>query len=132
MARSYSIAAVAFAIAAEPKWVDNLIARHDVPGVDKRGRGLELRVSAPALLLIAATRRLVLDLGIPVAVALPLASRLVADPDGAARIGTALDVRLDRRSLERDVAARLVEAAEAIAPRRRGRPPRHRPSAAGA
>jgi hypothetical protein len=129
MVRSYSVAAVAFAIAAEPKWVDNLVARHDVPGVDKRGRGVELRVSAPAVLVIAAARRLVVDLGVPVAVALPLASRLVADPQGTTRIGASLDVRLDRRSLERDIAARLVEAAEAIAPRRRGRPPRQRPGA---
>lgn len=130
MARSYSVAAVAFAIAAEPKWVDNLIARHDVPGVDRRGRGVELGVSPLGVLTIAATRRLVVDLGVPVAVALPLAGRLVADPAGTTRVGGALAVRLDRHALERDLAARLVEAAEAIAPRRRGRPPRHRPHAA--
>jgi hypothetical protein len=129
MARSYSVAAVAFAVAAEPKWVDNLIARHDVPGVARRGRGVELGVSALGLLTIAATRRLVTDLGVPAAVALPLARRLVADPEGTTAVGGALAVRLDRRTLERELAARLVEAAETIAPRRRGRPPRHRPSA---
>src|SRR5688572_10468581 len=127
MARSYSVAAVAFAIAAEQKWVDNLIARHDVQGVARRGRGVELRVSGLGLLTIAATRRLVTDLGVPVAVALPLAGRLVADPEGSTRVGGALALRLDRHALERDLAVRLVEAAEAIAPRRRGRPPRHRP-----
>ena len=129
MARSYSVATVAFAVAAEAKWVDNLVARHGVPGVARRGRGVELSVSGLGLIVIAATRRLVVDLGVPVAVALPLAERLVADPDGAVPVGGVLAVRLDRRILERDLAGQLVEAAEAIAPRRRGRPPRHRPHA---
>ena len=126
MSRSYSLASVAFAVDADPKWVDNVLARHDVPGVARRGRGVELAVSAHGLLTIAVLRRLVVDLGVPVARALPIAGRIAAAPDAAARIGRDLDLRLDRAALERELAGRLVEAAEAIAPRRRGRPPRRR------
>lgn len=129
MSRSYSLATVAFAIGAEPKWVDNLLARHEVPGVARGGRGVELAVSAHGLLVVAAVRRLVAELGAPIAVALPLAVRLVARPEGLAELEGGLAVRLDRRALERELAARLVDAAEALAPRRRGRPPRRRPRA---
>ncbi len=129
MSRSYSLATVVFAVDAEPKWVDNLVARHDVPGVSRGGRGVELAVSGSGLMVVAVVRRLVVDVGLSVAAALPLAVALVASPEGTAHPGGPFTLRLDRRAIERELAARLVEAAEAIAPRRRGRPPRRRPRA---
>lgn len=129
MSRSYSLATVAFAVGAETKWVDNLVARHEVPGIARGGRGVELAVSGTGLLVVAVVRRLVVDVGLSVGVALPLAVRLVASPEGMAQAGGPFTLRLDRRAIERELAARLVEAAEAIAPRRRGRPPRRRPRA---
>ena len=124
MRRAYSVASVAFAVGAAPRWVDNLLARHDVPGVARRGRGVELAISADGLLAIAVARALVAELGMAVAPAAALAAKLVASPGGSAPAGARLAVHLDRPALERDLAARLVEAADAIAPRRRGRPPR--------
>ena len=126
MSRSYSVATVAFAVGAETKWVDNLLARHDVPGVVRGGRGVELAVSGSGLLVVAALHRLVVALGAPIAVALPLAARLAAGPHGEVAVDGVLALRLDRRALEGELAARLVDAADAIAPRRRGRPPRRR------
>ena len=129
MSRSYSLAVAAFAIDAETKWLDNLVARHDIPGVARSGRGVELAISGSGLLVVAVVRRLVADIGLSAALALPLARKLVTSPEGAAHAGGPFTIRLDRRAVERELEARLVEAADAIAPRRRGRPPRRRPRA---
>jgi hypothetical protein len=71
-------------------------------------------------------RRLTAELGISTAVAVSLAERLFETDAVHVEVGPHVELRFDRRSFERDVERGALEAAEAIAPARRGRPPARR------
>ena len=124
MARSYDVAAASLAVGAPIKWVDNLLSRHSVDGVDQGGQGTTRRLAPRAVLRIAVIRILVDSLGLSVARALPIAERICASPAHAADLGDEMGaITVDIPRLERQLAGRLADAVESAPRRARGRPP---------
>jgi hypothetical protein len=120
--RLYDVAVASLAIDAPRKWVDNLLSHHDVPDILSARRGVSRRIPHSALLLLALTRSVHVDLGMSVRDALRLAATLLAGGEGAVHESGHLRVTFDRSGLERTVRARLGEALESAPTPRRGRP----------
>lgn len=120
--RAYDPGLAALALDVDPKWLDNTISLHDVPGVVREARGVTRRLSMRALVVLALVRDLQRELGVPIARAVPLARRLLDAPRVPA--GPLLTVAADLSAVERFIAERLAAAVERFVPRRRGRPPR--------
>ena len=124
----HNVRSVALAIGASAKWVDNALSHHRIPGVSRRARGVQRELDETAVLVLALTRFLAVDLGVPIALGSKIAGEIAGAVDE--------DVVLHRRALpsglilEVPVAAiarqtreRLVDAVEAVAHIKRGRPP---------
>ena len=122
--RSYSVAISSLVIAAPHKWLDNLLSHFPLPEVGSERRGIARRVPHSALVRLALTRELHLDLGMGVRDALALAGDLLSSSDGAVSRGGHLRVTCDRRALEQSVDERLHDALESAPAPRRGRPAR--------
>jgi len=120
--RSYSVAISALAIGAPHKWIDNLLSHCPIPDVSAERRGVARRIPHVALLQLALTRELHLELGIGVRDALALAGELLSSDDNAVSRGGHLRVTCDRLALERMVSDRLRDALESAPAPRRGRP----------
>lgn len=121
--RAYDVAIAALALDVDHKWLDNLVAHHDIPGVERFARGVSRRLSMRALLAAAIARDLQRELAVPAARAVEIARRTLVSHHSDLALTPALSVRLDLAVLEREIAHRLVHAMETAAPRRRGRPP---------
>ena len=128
--RSYSVAVTSLAIVAPPKWTDNLLSHHQIPGVTSHRRGIARRIPHSALVRLALVRELHLELGLGVRDALILAGELLSgEPDAVPR-GGHLRVTFDRAALEASVNDRLRDALESAPAPRRGRPRRRPPAGA--
>ena len=119
--RAFDVNAAAIALDVTPKWLDNLLSHHDIPGVIGGRQGVRRRLQPRSILLIAIAARLVHELGSPMHRALHAAGHLVADGRFTGDLG--FELRLDVAGLSREIEARLSEAAEVATLRRRGRPP---------
>jgi hypothetical protein len=119
--RAFDINAAASALDVSPKWLDNLLSHHDIPGVVGGRQGVRRRISPDAILRIAVAMELARELGSPLRRALGIAEEIVEA--GMAARGKGFELRLDITSIADDLNSRLAEATEASAPRRRGRPP---------
>lgn len=126
MARLYHVEIARHAAGADPKWVDNLLSHFSVPGVEKAKQGVARRITLDGVYHVALIRRLNRELGVPIASAVILASRLLASDTARTAVGPGLELHVDLRALEREVDRRVSEAVEASTPPRRGRPPRGR------
>ncbi|HUF26656.1 MAG TPA: hypothetical protein VMM18_06715 [Gemmatimonadaceae bacterium] len=104
------------------KWLDNLLSHHRVHGVLSIRQGVRRRISAEAVTTIAVALELMRALGLPTGRALAMAPELIAGR-GEHHWTPLLSVHIDLARIERELADRLAEAAEAAPPRRRGRPP---------
>lgn len=122
--RIYHTDIAAFVADADAKWVDNLLSRFAVPGVESGRQGIARRVSMSGMKHIALTRRLSLELSIPVDAALALAIRLMRSTEARASLSATLELRMDREGFEVEIETLVAEAVETTAPARRGRPPR--------
>ena len=126
MARSYDAAVTALAVRAPFKWIDNLLSRHRVPGVEQGPQGATRRLSPSAILQVAIIRLLNEELEIPIRRAVELAAELTTTggshtlSHGTGRLSLQLD------TLERTIASRLADAVETAPRPRRGRPPARR------
>ena len=123
MARSYDAAVAALTLDVPFRWIDNLLSRHDVPGVEHGARGATRRLSPDALRHVATVRLLNEELGIPVGRAVDLAREVLARETPSLPLaagGAELLVRVDL--LDRRIAARLADAVESAPRRPRGRP----------
>ena len=124
--RGYDVAIASLAIDAPLKWTDNALSQHAVPGVVAARRGIPRRISRTALLHLALTRELHVQLGLGVRDALALAIELLArDADPGVARGS-LRLQCDRAALERILDLRLRDALESAPSPRRGRPSRPR------
>jgi hypothetical protein len=124
MPRSYSVTAIQLAIDAPAKWVDNVLAHHDVPGVARGRRGRSRQVPPRALLVLAVARELVRELQMPIGRAVQLATSLCAqEASGQRQISADIALRVDVSAIERRLQRRLIEAVDVVTARRRGRPP---------
>ena len=61
--RSYSVAISSLAIGSPHKWLDNLLSHFPLPDVGSERRGIARRVPHSALVRLALTRELHLELG---------------------------------------------------------------------
>jgi hypothetical protein len=122
MAATYTIRIAALAIDASPKWLDNLLSHHSVPGVSRGRQGLERAISLDGLLAIAVIRLATSVMGVPLGRAVELARAVVAAGDGVARLDSGIEVRFPTADIERRLRERLVEAVEAAPRPTRGRP----------
>lgn len=121
--RTYTVALVALAIQAPPKWVDNLLSQHPVlEGVPVRRQGLARRISHRALIHIAVVRQLNHELGLSVADAVSAAPALLSLEGGGVLMRGHLRLSFDAPALERDLLSRLRDALESAPSPCRGRP----------
>ena len=121
--RSYSVADAGVAIQVGSKWLDNLLSRHHVEGVDQGGQGIDRRISAEALERLQIVSALTFGLGVPISSALAITQRLFESADHSLQLGPGLELNLARASLRNHLAAKVVEASDAMHARPRGRPP---------
>ena len=120
--RLYRVAIASVAIEAPDKWTDNLIAHHELPGVQSRTRGVARGISWPALVHIALIRELHIRIGCSVRDAVSFAAALLASPDSMMAAGPHLAVTFDRERFEHELHRHLVDALESAPRPRRGRP----------
>src|SRR5688572_30447845 len=78
MNRSYSLRLVALTTGVDGRWLDNLLSRHQIPGVSRQRRGVERRINDEALLAIELVRILNLELGVSMATAVVVAAHMLA------------------------------------------------------
>jgi hypothetical protein len=122
--RFYDVAMTSLAIDAPIKWTDNLLSQHRVAEVVVARRGVARRVPHSALVHLALTRVLHVDVGLSVRDALELAQQLLAAHEaGTAEVRRGpLRILCDRAALERSLERRLRDALESAPSPRRGRP----------
>src|SRR5687767_7398304 len=111
--------------------MDNVLSHHSIPGLTIGRQGLQRRIPAETLVVLAIAKRIHRAVGAPLATALELAAAAASMPDGRVPVGSddstipgdlwlSADVEAVRRTLD----ARLREAVEFGATPRRGRPPK--------
>jgi hypothetical protein len=122
--RLYSVAVTSLAAGTPEKWTDNLLAQHEIAGVQSRSRGVARGISWPALVQVALIRELHTRVGCSVRDAVSFAATLLADPNDLLALGPRLTLGFDRARFEQDLHRRLTEALESAPRPRRGRPRR--------
>ena len=126
MSRSYHLDVARHVADAEGRWVDNLLARFALPGVESIGQGSTRRISNLGIYHVALVSRLVETLGVPLEAAAALAVKLLdAGTDARLTVFGELELRFDRQTFVESVDAQIAEAVESVVPPRRGRPRRH-------
>lgn len=122
MARAYTVGTVALALDILPKWIDNVLSHHTVPGVAQKRQGVSRRVSLEGVLRLGIANLLMEELGVQTANAINLAGSLTST-DGNYRTPAGLALHLDLAAIRADFEARLGQAVEIAPVPRRGRPP---------
>jgi len=109
--------------------LDNLLSHHAIPGVTGGKQGVSREIAAEGLLAIELVRALVHDFGLPVSRAAALVAQAAPSADSAELVMTSssgLRVSLSLSQAEARIRARMIDAIEATAQVRRGRPPKDR------
>ena len=125
MARSYGARITALITGVQTKWLDNLLSRHELPGVSRGRQGVARRISDPGLLAVELCRILNLELGVSLAQAAEIATQcLRSSSDVELRYATpsGLLLSLSLPAARDRLRARTTEAIEMVADTRRGRP----------
>ncbi|MEX2154793.1 MAG: hypothetical protein WD825_15735 [Gemmatimonadaceae bacterium] len=132
MARVYSAKLVALTVGVQPKWLDNLLSHHDLPGVSRSRQGLERSINDDGVLAIEVVRALVSELEVPIAKAVSIAqAALAARSPSEMRfvVEPSVSVLFAVLEIEHRLRERIIEAVEAVAHVPRGRPRRPSPQA---
>jgi hypothetical protein len=130
MPRSYHLQLAAYAADADPKWVDNLLSHFDIPGVELAGAGVPRRIAPTGVYHIALIRALTRAAHFPTHAAVTIAAQLLGadeSPAASLELTPAIELRLDAPVFRRQIDARIADAVDTIAPRRRGRPSAKKP-----
>ena len=122
----YDLVAVAQALGLDIKRLDNILSRNDLPGVDRRARGVSRRISSDAAVTLHLACNLATAMEIPVGAALRISQMLQRSDGQPVAIGSFASLRADVLTLRATTVARLDTAVELVGRRRRGRPPRAR------
>ena len=128
----YNTATVAAALGVPPKWLDNLLSHNKIDGVSGGRQGVQRRLSADAVRVVALAKELIEHAALSAPAAVGIAAILVADTITDGRIASRQPVRLspsvwielDVGALEREISAGLAHAVEVTPHPRRGRPRR--------
>ena len=132
--RAYDVAAAAEALGVDAKRLDNLLSRHEIPGVRRGRQGVSRRLSPEAIVIIRIALALADTVGVPLDAALRLAARLEKEggEGQAIRIDGDIWIGADVGSLRTETGERLDAAVESVVHRPRGRPARGRkPTSSG-
>lgn len=125
MPRAYHIDVAQHVAEADARWVDNLISRFALPGVETAGRGAPRRLTAVGVQHIALIRSLTVDLGVALTAAVALAQALLSGAgDSQLPAGRWVQLGFRRAEFIRHVDALIGDGVESITPTRRGRPPK--------
>jgi hypothetical protein len=118
---AYDSRTVALVLGLGAKEIDNILSRHDVPGLPPSVQGFDRRIGTDAITQLAIARELHEMVGSPWARSLPLAAAL--DRTGEVESSSGM-VRLiiDRPRLRASLSERLSEATELVVRHARGRP----------
>ena len=119
----YDLTAVAHALDVDLKQLDNLLSRNNLPGVEKRRRGIARRLTPEVAVVIRLARELSESLGVSVGALLAIADSIERGATTEVRLGEFVTLHVDRDALRSSTLARLDAAVEVIGTRRRGRPP---------
>ena len=122
MARSYHVEIARHAADVDGKWMDNLLSRYAIQGVEGGTRGVSRSVLSVAIYHIALIARLTDALGLGVGDAVDLAARLLAAPDTDLSVAPGVRIRLDVHDFKMEVDRRIADGVESLSPARRGRP----------
>jgi hypothetical protein len=125
MPRAYNTSAVAAALGATEKWLDNILTHHDVRGVYSAGQGIPRRMSPDSVVTVHVAKVLMDQMGTPAAAALQAGHQLVAT--GRVDFEPGLNLAMDRAVVESSLNLKLLHAVQASPPKRRGRPPTLKP-----
>jgi hypothetical protein len=120
----YDLAAVAEAVNLEPKQLDNLLSRNQLPGVDRTKRGVSRRLNTEVAIILCLARELSQALHIPLGSALHFAKAVVGPDPASIELGDFVTLQIDQPLLRSAITARLDAAVETVGRRRRGRPRR--------
>lgn len=128
MPRWYDVRTAALVTHASVKWIDNLLSRYRLPGVEQGRQGISRRISEDGLLCIELTRLLNRRLRVPLVQATRIVIGMFADAaDGSTCIaiadGVELMIEFDR--VRHGLHNRIVLAMESSTHVRRGRPLRN-------
>ena len=119
--RSYTVASASFVLDVPVKWLDNVLSRHAVSGVQQTGEGGDRLISAEALDRLFIARVLNLQLRISAAASLALAEGVLGEPNHCLSLGPGLELRLSHGALRAALETRAADQS-VVLPRRRGRP----------
>jgi hypothetical protein len=119
--RAVTTTTAAVALGIDRKTLDNAISRLGSAVVPRGRQGLERRIPANLLPIIALALDISSHLGTPIREAFPLAQRLMS---GQRDIGPRLSIHADIDRIQGEISARLESAIETVVRRPRGRPPR--------
>jgi hypothetical protein len=128
----YNTATVATAVGASPKWLDNLLSHNKIDGVSGGRQGVQRRLSADAVRIVALAKELIEHAALSAPAAVGIAAALVAStvPGGGTgsrqpvQLSPSVWIELDLGALEREISAGLAHAVEVTPHPRRGRPRR--------
>ena len=123
--RSYDAKLVAHAIGAKPKWVDNLLSHHELPGVERSRQGVQRRISADGLLAIEMVRLLITDVGMPAERAARVVRSLLVDATASElhfATESGLHVTVQATTIRRRLHDQMRAAVESVPRPKRGRP----------
>ena len=121
--RVYHIDVAQYVTRADARWVDNLISRFSLPGVEGAGRGASRRLTETAIQHIALISVLSADLGLPLTLAVPLAESLLSGTESELAAGAWIRFTFKRAEFLQHIDGLIAEGVEALTPTRRGRPP---------
>jgi hypothetical protein len=123
MPRSYSVRVAALTMGVDSKWIDNMLSRHQLPGISRQRRGIERRIDDEGLMAIELMRILNLELGISIAGAVAITATMMApNSAGIYRTPSGLTLQVPLSELEARLRTRLDDALESVARVPRGRP----------
>jgi hypothetical protein len=121
MPRAYSTSTVAHALRADPKWLDNLLAHHNVLGTAKARQGSPRHLTPESIAILYIAKALTSSLGCTVAQALEVATSLVKQRE--LHLAPGLTLTADPSSIHELLQQRLLDAVQTAPPKTRGRPP---------
>lgn len=119
--RAYSVPVAALALETDSKWLDNVLSHHTVRGVERKRQGIQRKIPAHSLLILAIAQELIAELALPIRRALELADSISRSADGQTASGT-VTIHADTASISARLNARLADAIEGAPDRPRGRP----------
>ena len=128
----YDLSAVAEALDVELKQLDNLLSRNELPGIEKRRRGVARRLTADLAVVIRLAKDLAEAIQVSPGSVLRFAHRIEREGRDEVSLGDFVTLRVDLARLHGSTLNRLDAAVETVGRRRRGRPPnRVRPTPIG-